>query len=332
MKVYDVFISYARVDALYASHIRKELETYGLKVFLDTSELPSTAENFHKEIQSAIKSSHCMMVIMSPESKQSKYVNIEIAIAQSSGKVIRGIWIRGTENESFPSAIYNGNHADMRGLNINDRFDQMLKKFVQETFHKLHQAKGNENRVYKLIPPIDMLILESFLHPFSKIIKSGRVSLFWRDLNSEEMYLIASTRRFSYNELHFRFAEGIGIVGKCWQDETPIITNLSYAVNFMQGLSSEIREASRTIGTIWSSPIWHDESIIGVLTLDSKLSTSDLNLDDENSDESIEVNNLGFEFAEALTMLAYSFPQNVIPYSRYLSIRNVLRVATQVPR
>lgn len=75
-----VFLSYARKDSSLAGKITSALETKGFDVWnAETEVLPG--DNFAEKISDALKDSDAMVVLLSPASLESNYVQWEIEYA-----------------------------------------------------------------------------------------------------------------------------------------------------------------------------------------------------------------------------------------------------------
>lgn len=96
---YRAFISYSHVDREWATWLHRALENYRLpkdmarahgtrrlgKCFRDEEELGAAAE-LGPKIEAALKSSEAMIVICSPRSAQSQWVNREITEFKKHGR------------------------------------------------------------------------------------------------------------------------------------------------------------------------------------------------------------------------------------------------------
>ncbi|MDP3386342.1 MAG: TIR domain-containing protein [Eubacteriales bacterium] len=121
--IYDAFISYRHTnpDILIAEKLHKLLETYktpshlikqgkksGLsRVFRDKEELP-TSSDLNSDIEDALQQSRFLIVICSPRTPKSKWVNSEISRFKElhgSGRIL-AILIEGEPDESFPQELF----------------------------------------------------------------------------------------------------------------------------------------------------------------------------------------------------------------------------------
>ncbi len=76
----QVFLSYDQADESFAKSLSKELKRRGLEVWRD-EERVFPGDNWGATIGEALKNSHAMVVLISPQSMRSKYVRSEIQYA-----------------------------------------------------------------------------------------------------------------------------------------------------------------------------------------------------------------------------------------------------------
>src|SRR5262245_37370164 len=120
--LYDAFISYRHVerdrkwaewliDALERYRVPKALQDRGYparlrKIFRDEDEAPASAD-LSDEIKKALKASRFLIVVCSPYTPRSQWVEREIAIFHELGRADRvlALLTEGEPNDSFPAAL-----------------------------------------------------------------------------------------------------------------------------------------------------------------------------------------------------------------------------------
>jgi len=103
----DVFISYAREDRDQAERLARALTQEGLEVWWDVESLRSGSESFSQSIDEALKDAERVLVLWSPHSVESKWVDAEALRAWDAGKLHS---IRLTED--VPVRVpFNASHA-----------------------------------------------------------------------------------------------------------------------------------------------------------------------------------------------------------------------------
>jgi TIR domain-containing protein len=84
-----IFISYSRIDSDFAFRLRADLEASGFTTWIDTAKLNDQGgQEWLRLIQDAVDSCQAMVVIVSPESVQSRYVHMEYHRAQTQNKLV----------------------------------------------------------------------------------------------------------------------------------------------------------------------------------------------------------------------------------------------------
>lgn len=88
-----VFISYGRQDQAYARQIRDALDARSLPCWIDDRINPG--DDWWDDIDRAVASCACLVVIMTPASKASRWVQREILLAEDRGKPIFPLLLAG---------------------------------------------------------------------------------------------------------------------------------------------------------------------------------------------------------------------------------------------
>lgn len=121
-----VFISYSRQDSDYAERLVDALKANGLKVWIDHR--IEYGVNWSNEIFNAIRECAAFIVIMSPASRESKWVRREVAYAD---EIVRWIFPILLEGEPWP-LLLTMQHVDARdGSMPSDVFFARLRELVE---------------------------------------------------------------------------------------------------------------------------------------------------------------------------------------------------------
>jgi hypothetical protein len=91
-----VFISHSHNDADFAELLKLKLEKENINAWLDNERL-KIGQNWREEIDEGIKTAKAIIVIVSPDSKESEYVTYEWAYAWGNGKKIFPIMLKKTQ-------------------------------------------------------------------------------------------------------------------------------------------------------------------------------------------------------------------------------------------
>lgn len=109
-----VFISYSRADVETMQALRDQLGNTGVAVWTD-SELTPGSPIWEIEIETAIKTASVLVVILSPEAYNSKWVRRELSLADEIGLRIVPFLARGEiPSEAIPLSLMSTNWIDAR--------------------------------------------------------------------------------------------------------------------------------------------------------------------------------------------------------------------------
>jgi serine/threonine-protein kinase len=127
LRAKPVFISHCQEDDAYADKLASDLEARGFEVWLD--EHLGAGVRWTREIEDKLEGCGALIVIMTPRSRRSDWVDIELAWARDNGKAILPILLKGRPFFSLWTTQY----EDLRG-----------DKLPSEAFYKrLRQALGS---------------------------------------------------------------------------------------------------------------------------------------------------------------------------------------------
>lgn len=216
---YDAFISYKHgpVDSAAARALQRNLEHFHVpflaehtgrkisRIFLDEGELSATAA-FSSHIQNALKNSRWLIIICSPATKKSPWVNLEIEtfIKYHDRNHILAVMTSGEPAEVFPDAFLGTGSfpdemlaADARGDNLHEvlfklRGDALLRiaaPILETTYDGLKQR----HRIYRLqrfsaASILCLALITGFLLYTS--LQNRKLAQFSRDLEIRQSELI----------------------------------------------------------------------------------------------------------------------------------------------
>lgn len=109
-----VFMSYSRRDEAVMQRILKFFRGQGIKVWLDNEKLVPGTPVWEMEIENAIKGATAIVVICSPDSKNSEWVRREITLAERYLKRIFPVLVRGDEDSSISIRLSTRQYVDIR--------------------------------------------------------------------------------------------------------------------------------------------------------------------------------------------------------------------------
>ena len=100
----NVFLSYSRRDEATMRRLRADLEAADLTVWTDEGLVPGEP-SWQQAIEEAIEAAGCLVVILSPPAKDSKWVRRELEYADAQGLTIIPALASGESEESVPMLI-----------------------------------------------------------------------------------------------------------------------------------------------------------------------------------------------------------------------------------
>jgi hypothetical protein len=121
---HHIFLSYSRKDTPVMQRLRDDLRAAGLGVWADDNLEPGTSA-WEKSISAAIRSTGCLVVILSPDAEQSTWVGRELAMAETLDKRIFPILARGTEKDAIPFRLMSHQWVDARH-NYTEALEKLL--------------------------------------------------------------------------------------------------------------------------------------------------------------------------------------------------------------
>ena len=111
---YHIFLSYSRADMETMQRVKAALEAEGLRVWIDEGIEPGTPV-WEMAIETAIAASDCLVVILSPDAAESRWVRSEIEMAESHGKRVFPLLWRGSDRDAVPLRLRLAQRIDIRG-------------------------------------------------------------------------------------------------------------------------------------------------------------------------------------------------------------------------
>lgn len=118
----DIFLSYSRTDIEVMLQVRTKLEGAGLSVWTDEDLEPGTI-NWQSEVERIIKEVVAMVIILSPEARNSEWLSRELTFSSMVGIPIYPLLARGDMKESIPLQLVTYQIVDIRedvhqGINL----------------------------------------------------------------------------------------------------------------------------------------------------------------------------------------------------------------------
>ncbi len=122
----QVFMSYSRKDISFVEQLAKDLKNAGLDVWYDVSNLGG-GSRWRVEIENALRNSQYVIVVLSPDSILSEWVEREFLFASNRKCKIIPLLYRACE---LPLNYLDLNYIDVRGENYQREFPELLQALV----------------------------------------------------------------------------------------------------------------------------------------------------------------------------------------------------------
>lgn len=123
----SVFISHSHKDPQISEDLVTLLVANGVDCWIDSHGLIPGTPEWDKAVRAAISSCNCVIAVCSESAKESNYVAIELAIANSLQKQIFPVWVSGTSWPlSAPMSLVLSQFSDLRASNRANGFLRLL--------------------------------------------------------------------------------------------------------------------------------------------------------------------------------------------------------------
>ena len=119
-----IFISYSRLDTAMMTSVASDLRNAGVKVWTDEKLEPGTSE-WQKAIAAAIEEASALVVLLSPDSKQSKWVERELSYAEGLNVRIFPLLVRGDHRSAVPIQV-----VDIQRIDVSNDYDSGIQELV----------------------------------------------------------------------------------------------------------------------------------------------------------------------------------------------------------
>lgn len=110
---HHVFLSYSRKNLTMMQRIRDDLRASGLQVWTDEGIEPGSI-SWKEAIETAIRETAIMIVLLSPSANDSRWVQREIDYAETQNKPILPLLVKGQERDAIPFALAGSQFIDVR--------------------------------------------------------------------------------------------------------------------------------------------------------------------------------------------------------------------------
>src|SRR6476661_6113832 len=127
----DIFISYSRRDQEFVSRLASDLNEQVAGVWFDQSTI-QMGQKWHDEIMAGIRECKAFILVLSPDSMESRYVREEVNKALELGKVIFPILYRPAKwTDEFESIVKDIQTLDLRSGSYTDNFQRLVDGLIE---------------------------------------------------------------------------------------------------------------------------------------------------------------------------------------------------------
>jgi len=344
---YDIFVSYAREDKIDMRTVVRILRDADLVVWVDEDGL-KRGENWEHELEEAIQDSKSLMILMSPDSKASEWVNNEIAKGRASGCKFFPLLIKGNPDVSIPMSLISRQYDDVRLNQFLSEFDRNNKivEIAREIYKDFYGEDPAPPPIVDSIPIInrDRLMDDLYIRNLVNITKSAaswfdeqtRACIFRLD-PIEGLYIVAATGDYSDDELRFCFKRREGVVGQVWdkgksyiiQPSTQAFEGAIDYTNFPQ----QKEEARKKMNFMLGLPIIHENQLFGVLSIDHPKQMFDDDIESGLVESLTQLQTLHNQAAELALIAAEILSRELysLSFYTYRKLQHILQVARLLP-
>ena len=122
-----IFISYSHVDRPEVEQLVLKLKDIQISGWLDEADI-AWGEEVKAVLKNSLRQANAILVLISPASVHSGWVEFEIGAGQSLGKKIIPVIIKGTDIEmKLPDSLKDLVYIDARNLNVDETIDKIKK-------------------------------------------------------------------------------------------------------------------------------------------------------------------------------------------------------------
>lgn len=112
--VTHVFISYSRRDEVFMQRVVACLRQKGINVWVDNEKLVPGTPIWEREIEKAIDTAFAVVVVLSPDAKESIWVLNELTLADEYKKRVFPVLVRGDKRDAIPFRLITRQFVDLQ--------------------------------------------------------------------------------------------------------------------------------------------------------------------------------------------------------------------------
>lgn len=126
------FVSYATEDRRFAVTLSRDLRKRGFEVWVDFEGLVPGTSDWETELRQAIDESFALLLVASPDSRQSPFVRSELLLADAKGLPVYALWARGESwIDCIPMRLAHLQYQDFRDAAYPDSFARLSTELAR---------------------------------------------------------------------------------------------------------------------------------------------------------------------------------------------------------
>ena len=144
-----VFISYSRVNSQFVTRLRADLQSQGINTWIDQEGLRPGTPDWEEALRNAVRAAYAVLLIASPNSRQSPYVKDELSIAKEMyQRPVYPIWVAGEQwMDAIPMGWGSTQYIDAR--------EALYATAVHQIATVLHQLLSEAPQLPIATPELD---------------------------------------------------------------------------------------------------------------------------------------------------------------------------------
>jgi energy-coupling factor transporter ATP-binding protein EcfA2 len=134
--VVTVFISYSRQDGAFVARLQADLQAGGIHIWIDHQGIKPGTPDWEEALRRAIRKAGAIVLVASPESRQSRYVKDELRVAAMYQRPVYPIWAAGSEwMEAIPLGLGGTQYIDARGAAYQAGVAELITALEEGALH-----------------------------------------------------------------------------------------------------------------------------------------------------------------------------------------------------
>jgi len=124
-----VFVSYASPDRVVVERLQQSLEAAGIPTWVDDQSISPGTPNWERAIRDGIRNAFAVVLVCSPNTPNSNYVQAELRVAQNHDCIVLPVWVAGDNwVDAIPLSFFTHQHIDARDTNFDGAIQRLTKE------------------------------------------------------------------------------------------------------------------------------------------------------------------------------------------------------------